>query len=147
MRRTAATRICIKLTTKFMVVNPHESSLRSFHSENQISVIQLVHDQKKKNLYFKKPWPIVAIAKANPYFPRTCGTFRGTVPVSPCNAPLETLPSNKARAADKDRLLKPTLEPEHRDLPKMTIMIFTVDASSGRISTPTLGTGVGLNAH
>lgn len=68
-------------------------------------MVQLAHGQKKKNLYFKKPWPILAIAKANPYFPRACGTFRGTVPVCPCNAPLETLPSKNPRSADKGTMM------------------------------------------
>lgn len=46
--------------------------------------------------------------------------------------------------------LKSTLElepHEHSDPPKMTVIMFTVEAGDGRISSPTLRTGVTLYAH
>lgn len=59
-----------------------------------------------KNEYFKKPRQTLAIVKANPYLPHTCGTFTQTPLMSPSSAPLEMLPSNKPRSpTDKDTVM------------------------------------------
>lgn len=84
-----------------MVVIPHESWNPSGRSreDRTIPTKQHAHSQKMKNEYFKKPRQILAIAKANPYLPHACGTFTGTLLVSPSSAPLEMLPSNKPRSS------------------------------------------------